>query len=951
VTKALTYSIGADLSALARAMDGGVAQTRKFKKELAELEAQQRQHRAAITDLGQGVFTFGAAVTAGLGLATKAAIDWESAFTGVRKTVDGSDAEIASLEKELRGLAKTLPATHEEIAGVAEAAGQLGIKRQDIAAFTKVMVDLGNTTNLTAEEAATDLAKFSNIMGTSASQVDHLGATLVALGNDGASTEKDIISMGLRIAGAGHQVGLTEDQVLSFASALSSVGIEAEAGGSSFSTVMIKMAVAAKEGGEAVESFARVANMSAEQFTELFQRDAAGAIVAFINGLNRMQTTGQNVFGVLDDLGLSEIRVRDALLRSAGASDMLNHSLEVGKRGWIENTALLDEANKRYATTEARLQVVGNQIKDSLIDVGASMGPILAGGAQGVADIVRAYSELPGPLKEVVTFTGLAAAGIALVGGAALIAYPKVLAFRESMRELNATGGAMGGALGKFGLFMSGPWGAAIGVGITLLGAFAAGSGAASRRQQELAEAGRSVAEALREQGGALNDSVRKTAAKAAAEKGLLDQAEKLGISLPEVTDAILQQGNAYGDLHARLETLSSGSNRSREDMKKDMHEQVAAAKELKTGIEDLVNGKNKELQTSKAAAEATKQSSTAARENADAMAEQERQTKEATEALEEMVKALDSMNNITLSSNAAYRKYLDQLDETHAASAKVTDAQRKSGEALDLYTKAGRANRQTLDDQAKAANDLAEAAAREAESTGGAAAGIAAMKGVLENARPALEAQARAFGMNEKQARDYVNAVLAIPTSPIFTPVGVTGIPTAQAEINQFIRNNDGRVIGITVRTNTGPGVQTLVNGRPVGQVRQAGGGFVSFAGGGMYEDHRPQIVRAQPGTVRIWAEPETVREAYIPYAMDRRGGATTVLRQVAQDFGYALAPRSQAVRYAGGGWHGGGSPAGGTWRVELAPTSGAESLFVRWMRTFVKDVGGGNVQKTFGS
>src|SRR5688500_3471263 len=95
--------------------------TRTWQRELDSLEAQQREHRQTLSDLGQGFLTFGAVVTAGLAVAGKAAMDWESAFTGVRKTVDGSPKEIAALEAELRKLARTLPASHEEIAKVAEA--------------------------------------------------------------------------------------------------------------------------------------------------------------------------------------------------------------------------------------------------------------------------------------------------------------------------------------------------------------------------------------------------------------------------------------------------------------------------------------------------------------------------------------------------------------------------------------------------------------------------------------------------------------------------------------------------------------------------------------------------------------------------------------------------------------------------------------------------------------
>ena len=206
-----------------RGFKSAEASAKSMVRELDKLERQERQvaamqmaaareaeqrnaaRLASMESLGRGFTAVGLLAAAGLGIAAKAASDWESAWIGVTKTVDGSAAELAQLEQELRGLAKTLPATHEEIAGVAEAAGQLGVKRQDVAAFTKTMIALGVSTNLSADDAATGLAKLGNIMGVLPSQAGRAGSALVALGNDGASTEADILAMSLRIAGAGHE--------------------------------------------------------------------------------------------------------------------------------------------------------------------------------------------------------------------------------------------------------------------------------------------------------------------------------------------------------------------------------------------------------------------------------------------------------------------------------------------------------------------------------------------------------------------------------------------------------------------------------------------------------------------------------------------------------------------------------------------------------------------------
>lgn len=301
--------------------------------------------------------------------AIKSGISFESAFTGVQKTVDATDEQLKTLRSDIRGMAKEMPESVEEIAGVAEAAGQLGIKTKSITGFTKTMVQLGDATNLSSESAATSLARFANITGMSQNNFDKLGSTVVALGNNLATTESEIVDMSMRIAGAGSQVGMTEAQIMSFSGALSSVGIEAEAGGTAFSTLLSKMNLAVTKGGGSLKGFADVAGMSSSEFKEAFEKDAAGAVISFIQGLDEVNKSGGSAIKVLDDMKLSDVRMRDALLRAAGASDQFTQAVELGNQAWEDNTALAKEAETRYGTMESQLAMTKNKLKDIGISV------------------------------------------------------------------------------------------------------------------------------------------------------------------------------------------------------------------------------------------------------------------------------------------------------------------------------------------------------------------------------------------------------------------------------------------------------------------------------------------------------------------------------------------------------------------------------------------------------
>jgi len=128
----------------------------------------------------------------------KTSVDFESAFAGVRKTVDATEEEFAQLRQGILDMSNELPASANEIAKVAEAAGQLGIKTENILDFTRTMIDLGESTNLSAEQAATALARFANIVQMPQDEFDKLGSVIVDLGNNLATTEAEIVEMGVK---------------------------------------------------------------------------------------------------------------------------------------------------------------------------------------------------------------------------------------------------------------------------------------------------------------------------------------------------------------------------------------------------------------------------------------------------------------------------------------------------------------------------------------------------------------------------------------------------------------------------------------------------------------------------------------------------------------------------------------------------------------------------------
>ena len=344
--------------------------------------------------------------------AIKASLDFESSFAGVRKTVDATEAEFASLAASSRKMSTQIASSTSEINEVMATGGQLGIANEYLTDFTRVMIDLGNSCeDLNADEAATSIAKFANVMGTNQSLFQNIGSTIVDLGNNFATTEKPIMEMAQRLAGAGKQVGLTEAQVLGFAAALSSVGIEAQMGGTAFSKALIKMEVASATGGQALTDFGTVCGMTGEQFKALFDSDPAAAFQAFIVGLSRMDEEGESAIAVLDEIGIKEVRLRDTLLRATNATELFSRAQATANRAWAENTALTTEANKRYATTESKLINLKNKAVLFGQALGDDLNPTIQNLIEGADELLDRFMDMDEAQRmQIIRFAAIAAA-------------------------------------------------------------------------------------------------------------------------------------------------------------------------------------------------------------------------------------------------------------------------------------------------------------------------------------------------------------------------------------------------------------------------------------------------------------------------------------------------------------------------------------------------------------
>lgn len=386
-----------------------------FEKEMASLERSLDRTGSRFQSVGSKLTTgLTLPIVALAGTSVKAAVDFESSFAGVRKTVNATEAQLAQLSKGLRDMSKVLPVSVNELNRIAEAAGQLGIKRDNILSFTKVIADMSVSTNMTADAAAVSMARIANITQMPQEEFSNLGSVIVELGNNLATTESEITEFGLRIAGAGSIANMSVDQIMAIGAAMSSVGVQAEAGGTAVQKVLLNMVEAVSMGGKQLEQFGAVSGLGGA-FGSTFKQDPSGAFLAFVEGLGK---AGDAAIPMLQGLGLNDERLIRAFLSLAGAGDVLRNSLTLASGAWKDNSALATEAGKRYLTTASQFQI----LKNKAMDVGISLGQVLIPALLrmmpaietilgAVAGAVNWFSQLPQPVQTTgIAFVGLLAA-------------------------------------------------------------------------------------------------------------------------------------------------------------------------------------------------------------------------------------------------------------------------------------------------------------------------------------------------------------------------------------------------------------------------------------------------------------------------------------------------------------------------------------------------------------
>lgn len=444
----MSYRVEAVLSAVD---SGFTSRFNRATKSVQRLQNQANRVSGVVDNVGKRMTKAGAAMTLGftypivkgVKAAGKSFMEFEDGLIGIGKTTDMSGKQLESYGDDIARLATQIPIPTKELLNLSETAGQLGIHgSSSLLEFTRVMAEMGTATNLAGVEGAKTMAQFANVMGLDVEKsIRQVGNSVVRLGNNFSTSEKDIMDMSSRLAASARLVGLTTPEVLGLSTAMSALKIRAEAGGSAMSQVMTKIDKAVAGGGRKLQNFASVAGMTADQFASTWQSSPMDAIQALMKGLNDVEKSGGNMNQVLEMLGITGIRESNTVKALAQNHELLSQAISDSTDAYQHGNDLQEEFAKACESLSSKLALLANIVGIVAKDLFATFEPAISAAVDALNTFLVGWLNLDKGTKQAIgSMVGKIAAFLAAMGPVMLIGGRLVSAFSPIIGVLSTVG-------------------------------------------------------------------------------------------------------------------------------------------------------------------------------------------------------------------------------------------------------------------------------------------------------------------------------------------------------------------------------------------------------------------------------------------------------------------------------------------------------------------------------
>lgn len=276
------------------------------------------------------------------------------AVANVQKTTGMSKDEVEGLAKSFSSL--NTRTSKIDLLGIAEVGGRLGIAKNEIFDFVKVMdkagVALGDSFQGGAEVVAEKLGKikglYNELQDASVTVAfESVGSALNVLGAAGAASEENMADFVTRVGALPSAIKPSIAQALGLGAAFEESGLKAEVAAGNYGKVV---SIAARD----FTKFAKVMGLPAEEVKKLINTDPTAFFLKFSKSISSLDAT--ELAKTLDYLKLNDNEVKMVLGAAGKNTEVFSQKIQLANKALNEGTSLTDEFNIKNATLAATLE-------------------------------------------------------------------------------------------------------------------------------------------------------------------------------------------------------------------------------------------------------------------------------------------------------------------------------------------------------------------------------------------------------------------------------------------------------------------------------------------------------------------------------------------------------------------------------------------------------------------
>ena len=411
----LTVPASSSTTTLAAKPTTALVEERKQFEALTKAQEDQTRGlanaRYALYDVAATWRMVGIAATGASAAMVATAASFESAFTGVERTVDVPVEEMGRIRDDLIALSANIPESFPDLSNIATIGGQLDIAGSNIVSFTENVAKFSAMTDASIDDTAMSFGRIDQLANNSVGSFQSIASAVYDVGVQTVATETQIMKMSQEISATASLAGFTAQEVIGLSGALASLGVQPERARGAIQKSFALISTAVDEGGTELVKFADIAHMSADEFASAWGSEPANVFKTFLTGLSSIQ----NLDTALADLGLNDLRVADMFKRLSGNMDVVNQAMDVSSNAWTDHSAFMEAYGLVADDLASKMKMLANDIL-ALIDSLAN-NAALGGFVDQIRNVITVVQSFADGLKQVPVIGPIFSSAIPMVLG------------------------------------------------------------------------------------------------------------------------------------------------------------------------------------------------------------------------------------------------------------------------------------------------------------------------------------------------------------------------------------------------------------------------------------------------------------------------------------------------------------------------------------------------------